>query len=234
MSDKVPDILKDLAAGITTAVEVQNRYWFALAVTSLFAIVPQYSSDKSNEIQLVSLPLGLPKVESAWFVPAVVLLLSVLVVAFASAQAHLIRTQMLARRILQRRREFGSLIGGEDERDFLEALRAPSLTRVSSIVQVLLGTHQFFIDKEEQSPSRRHMFAIIYGLLKALVLIVWLMLPAGALIFSSYRYSCIQSPPLWAWRPFVWVLVGAAGVSLTISSWLEMKYWWDSVKRAWA
>lgn len=233
--DAVPDLVKSLADGISTAVTVQTRYWLALALASLFVIVPQYSWDATSGAESVKLPLGLPSVNPAWFALVSVLLLSTLVVAFAAAEAHLVRTYALARKMIDHRKGDG-VIAGERERDLLEALQTPSLTQVSSIAEVILGRYQFASARGEYRGWMRRLLSTgVYAVMKPMVIAVWLALPAGALALASWRF--FKAEPLSFWSTFFYWLaiaaVAAAAVSLLICLVLEIMYWLSRTRQLW-
>ena len=133
----IPDIIRNLAGGISAASEVQNAYWLALAVASVFVMLPKANYDKDNALISFSLPFSLPEVPPAWFGLVSVLLLSGLTVAFCAAQANLIRSETLARGVLeeywQPTTDVEATPAVEMAREYLDALRKPSLTLASSL-----------------------------------------------------------------------------------------------------
>ncbi|MCX6578589.1 MAG: hypothetical protein NT166_00215 [Candidatus Aminicenantes bacterium] len=228
IEDEIPTLIKDLAEAISTAVEVQNRYWLAVAVTSLFVILPQFQSSSSPD-KVVQLPFGLPHVDGAWYALLSVLLLSAFITAFSAAQAHLVRTQNLAYRILERRRANGGLIAGEDERYLLDALRKPSLGRVASLAQVVRGRQEL-----KRPPLLRQIIStVLYVFFKIPILIVWLGLPVCALFYAGGRYYK-ASPllvPFWSW--LAWTMVITAAFALFIALCLEVQYIARALRQAW-
>jgi len=219
---EVPSIIKDLAEAISTAVEVQNRYWLALAVTSLFGIVPQ--SNLPAGAKEISLPFGLPTVNLEWYALLMVLLLSVFIIAFAAAQAHLIRTQKIADHIIEKRKNEGRLIAGKNERYFLDALRKPSLGRVFSLAQVAFGGNGVFVDLKQLPSLRKHISSVLYLFFKITFLVVWLGLPGLALYYMvRYWNDSTLIEPLWHYC-VVWPLVFAATLALIIAFYHEIDY----------
>lgn len=219
-ADGFPQLTKDLAEAVSGAAEVQNKYWIAVAIISLFVLIPRPEAAGAE----VKLPFELPAVRADWFMLVGVLLLGVLITAFAAAQAHLVRTQRLARGMLQSCD--GDRIAARNVRDVFEALRKPSLTRVSSIALVFMGLDQFRFDKTKGGLWRRLLAKVTYAVLKILVLVVWLILPAFALGYAVHGYF---AAPLDKWYAgYVDVVVvavaAAAGLSLFVSTLLEFIY----------
>jgi hypothetical protein len=229
--DDIPSAVKDLASAVSSAAEVQNRYWLALAIASVFIVAPR-PLGAPNEPG-IRLPFDLGLIDAGWAALSAVLLLSVLVVAFSAAHAHLIRTQKLAFRILERRRKSGAMILGEDERDLLDALRMPSFSRVSSLSQVIRGPYQFFADKKECPRWLRWSSGALHFLFKSVVLVVWLFFPAAVLIHSMKIYRHAAPPPLWPslWPWVVWPLSASAALSLFITACLELEFLVTAVGR---
>lgn len=235
MNDNIPPIVKELADAVSTAVEVQNRYWLALAGAGVFVLVPQIQGEANGSVPTIPLPFGLPNVDQSWFALLAIFLLSALSIAFAAAQTHVIRTQRLAHRILTKRCESQHLIAGEDERDIFDALRKSSLSHVSSLAQALGGRFEFFSDLNECPLWRRRLSIIVYAVLKFLVILVWLILPCAVLILAVNHYLDAPTPPIasfmWPW--LVWPIVIAAVFSLFITIWLEIKYLFGVVQKIW-
>ena len=103
MKSAIPEVINDLAGGISSAADVQNAYWLALALFSIFIIVPTYlpkgtADDPTPRYQL---PFNLPDLNPRWFVCISLILLCGLIVAFCAAQANLIRSETLARKVLK-------------------------------------------------------------------------------------------------------------------------------------
>jgi len=219
---EVPSIIKDLAEAISTAVEVQNRYWLALAVISLFGFVPQ--SNLSTGAKEISLPFGLPTVNLEWYALLMVLILSVFIISFAAAQAHLIRTQKIADHIIKKRQSEGRLIEGENEHYFLDALRKPSLGRVFSLAQVAFGKNRVFVDLKQLPSLRKHISSVLYLFFKITFLVIWLGLPGLALYYMVRYWNALPIiKPLWSCL-VAWPLVFAAALALLIAFYHEIEY----------
>jgi len=233
MTDEIPKLIKDLAEGVSAAVEVQNRYWLALAITSLFVLIQQPAASSSAPL---ALPLGLPPVDASWFSLLAVLILSTLITGFAAAQARMVRTTKLTHRILADRYEAGCRIAAHDERDLFDALRKPSIGQVASLAQIIRGRHQFFVDQPASARWRVMLSSVMYVFFKVPALIVWLMLPALALYFAVVRFQAVGAPDFlhsfWPW--LVLLFAATASVSLFIALWLEIEYMVDVAIRVWA
>jgi hypothetical protein len=232
MKEEIPSLVKDLASAASDSVEVQNRYWIAVAVTSLFALVPQPISGASAGL---TLPFGLPLVDASWFALLAVLVLGALIIAFAAAQARAVRIARLAYQILETEWNQGELIAGHDVRDVFDALRKPSLGQVASLAQVLKGRHQFFVENSNSPAWRRYLSASAYLFYKLPSLVVWIGLPALALYYSAMRFL-IAGPPAFLsslWPPAAWLMVLAAAVALLTAFCIEVGFTVRAVTKAW-
>lgn len=233
IKDEIPSIIKELADAISKAAGVQNRYWIALILTSIFAVVSQLPSKNNARVLFPGL-----MVDSSWFIFFAIPILSVLLIAFCAAQAHLVRTHSLADRILCTRRKqknnSGTMVSGEDERDLLHSLLVPSLSHVSALAQVIRGPNQFFVDKKSCFEPLKWCSFIIYFFLKIIVIVVWLIFPAYVFYLSVVQYMnailpieittafpCITS----SWFPYIiWSMIASAAFSWFVAVFLELFY----------
>lgn len=230
MSDDIPQLIKDMADALTSATEIQNRYWIAVAVTSLFVVVPQSSADS-----LLELPFGLPVVDGRWFGLLGVLVLSALLTAFASSEARLVRIQNLFFTVLENRRRHGHSIAGHDERDFLDAMRKPGLGTVAPLAHVVRGRFQFFRDADACPRKSLAASKSLYVFFKLPAMVVWIALPAAGLFFAMRRFLINGLPeglpPAVAW--LTWLLAAVAALSMLFVTWLEVHYLWIVLQRIW-
>lgn len=221
--NEVPPIVKDLASGVSKAVEVQNRYWLALAIAAFFALVPDLGIEAA---QGIAMPFGLPTIDASSYVLVSVLIVGSLSLAFAATQASVVRSVRLAHRILDRREEISGLVEGETERDIFDLLTRPSITRVSPIAHVIRGAGVFGVDVATVPAWRQRLSLIVYGVLKLLVATVWVLFPSGALWLAALRYvqapAASLFPHLWAF--IVWPIVAAAAFSLFVTLFLELLF----------
>lgn len=227
MIDKIPEIVKDLAAAVSNAARIQNRYWMALLAVSLFVLIPR--PPVANDPVKVSLPFDLGTVEPSWFLAASTLMLSVLLIVFCAAQVHLVRVLEFMHEILRERRRNGLATSKIDERDLISALQLPSLSRVAPLAQVLKGKYRFFHNKAGCPKWRLLVSGLAYVLWKLLSFGVWLALPGWAL-FSAWSGYRTASPPetaaaIWPYLPFViWPVAIGAASALLIAFYLEARY----------
>lgn len=232
MADELPPVVRDLAAAVSASVEVQNRYWLALAVASLFAVVPETRGPEPGH---VALPFGLPTVDASWFALLMVLLLSGLSVAFATAQAHTIRAGQLAYRVIERLPREERLVAGEDLRDLYKSMTRPSLDQVSSLANVLRGERAFLVESDLSHDWGRKAALVYYTVLKIVVIFLWLALPATALYLSVVRFAGSEHPAaLSSFTPWiVWPSVACAALALAAALVLEFAYFTRVLRRLW-
>jgi hypothetical protein len=209
---EIPDVIKDLAGGISAASEVQNGYWLALAVASVFVMLPQ-TTNADGKATVYKLPFDLPEMGATWFAVIGVLLLSGLIVAFCAAWANLIESETLARQVLDacapRDKDASKHVLANR---YLAQQRKPSLTLVSSL----------------WNPYEAR-WKVPYCVYKGLVLAAWLGLPAVALGWAVWRYvHTLYVGWMGYVFPFVvWIAASIAAVALLRAAQLEIVFFRD-------
>jgi hypothetical protein len=209
---EIPDVIKDLAAGISVASEAQNAYWLALAVAAVFVVLPQTTS-AADKPTTYKMPFNLPDVGATWFAVIGVVLLSGLIVAFCAAWANLIESETVAREVLDEcepQRDDASKRRHRTANRYLAQQRKPSLTLVSSLWNPYDG------------PWRRRA----YRLYKATVLGAWLGLPAVALGWAVWKYvhTKYEGPLGYAFIVVVWIAVPVAYLALGRATWMQFGF----------
>jgi len=186
----IPSIVSDLAGGMSTASETQNAYWLALALLSFFVIIPTYHAAVPGTPAYYELPFSLPGLDPKWFSCVSLLVLSGLIVAFAAAEANLVKSQVLARRTIHDIWGWGD--DGKRQMAYLDELRKPSLTHVSSMTRNI----------------------VLYPFIKTMVLAVWIGLPGAALWFAASRFfgSRLTLHGVF-WTRLMWLVCAAAMVA---------------------
>ena len=223
VTQKLPEVLKDLANAATTQVHVSNRYWLVLLVASTFVAFP--GDVKSGMIQL---PFNLGKVYQQDFSVVGLLMVSVLVIAFCSAHAQVLRVQSFVHRMLENN-ALGEMPGGHDGRDFFDALRVPSITRVAPLPQLVRGRNQFFIDKVKVPNGTLIATGMYYAFLKILSIFVYFGFPVLALTVAVSRYrNPAEGGPHLEW--LVWPFVVGAAITLIQLLIYEVHHIWKALK----
>lgn len=176
-------LVKDLAAAVSTQAEVANRTWLALITVAVVALIPH---DSSKDI---SLPFNLGGVSPSWFHGVVFSLLAVLAIAFASAHSQQVRAQQLAHDVIDK---LGSLLGPNcaiHPRDYFDMERKPSLNRIASLAQSLRGKYQFFTTAAGLPNWLRRVTVLFYGLWKLVGFVIYFVFPVVALWRAHQDFS---------------------------------------------
>lgn len=228
MCKEIPEVVKTLAGAVSGATRVQNRYWMALIVVSLYVLIPR-SPLSSAETVKVSLPFGLGDVAHSWFFATSTLILGVLLIVFCAAQVHLVRVLEFTHEILKTRRSAHLAQSKFDERDMLSALLLPSLSRVAPLAQVIKGKHRFFHNKSDCPQWRLILSGALYVIWKGIAVGVWLAVPALALrsAWLGYRHSPLPATAvdIWEYLPFaMWPLFLCSALAWLIALYYEVRY----------
>lgn len=168
------ELVRTLAQAVSEQAQVANRTWIALVSVSVYGSLPHRSD-------VVALPFGLGDASREWFYVVICLLLAVLSVAYAAAQAQQSRAHRLAQFQLSSRGN--ALISGTHlhPRDLFDSLRVPSLSRVAPLPQLLQGRKAFYSTGMSVSRVRRRLATLYYYSLKLLTWLVFYVAPGAAL-----------------------------------------------------
>ncbi|MBI3636787.1 MAG: hypothetical protein HY216_11365 [Candidatus Rokubacteria bacterium] len=193
------DIVKELAAAVSTQAQVSTRIWLALMTVVLVAVLPRVPVDGGRKG--VSLPLGLGAIDPIWFDPFIFALLVILTIAFATAHAQETRAQELAQGRLDSLTKAWEAnakkhVGEIHPRELFDMLRLPSVNRVAPLAQASRGRYQFYATSDHCPGWLRMASAAYYGLLKLTSLIVYLGVPAWALWDVHNRMTLDRAPSL--------------------------------------
>jgi hypothetical protein len=187
------ELVRDLAAAVSTQAQVANRSWLALITVALFALIPPTKMDG-----YFVLPFNIGKAEPIWFHGLVFSMLAVLAIVFSSAHTQQVRAQKLAHKVID---TLGDSLGGSvgcliHPRDYFDIWRMPSLVRVAPLSQALKGKYQFFSTSEGIPAWLKHTSRASYGLLKVASLIIYFLLPGFAL-WRAYRATSVYGVLRW-------------------------------------
>jgi len=131
------DDLRDLLAGAAVNAAFANRLWVGLAALALVTIIPSQPVPGSPGAR--QLPFSLGAVPEAWFFFLTTLLLAVLCIAFAAAQAQTLRIHNLAHSLLADPSPADTTSRTLRSRDLYDATVTPVLNRVAPLPQLLRG-----------------------------------------------------------------------------------------------
>ncbi len=206
------ELLYKLTEGFSTQAKNTNRYWILLASASIFSFIAESKCD------LIDLPFGLGSVSQIDFYSIIVFILSVLIIAFASAQLQAYRTRQLIQKLIEKETSNKSeYIDDFHIQDIFESIVTPTINRVGPIAQFAQGRNQFFGDKK---PSKfwRLLSTSLYLILKMVSMMVIYLLPALALIESTSFFNQIGGSNNWYIPNFVyWIFIIVSFIVLFIS-----------------
>jgi len=107
MSDnqEIPTLVKEFADCVSTQVRALNRIWLLTLFVALVIVIAPLENNPDDNLR--ELPFQLGKVKENYFYPISCLLLSVLIVSFATSHAQAIRATKLAQKVVNRFRSSG-------------------------------------------------------------------------------------------------------------------------------
>jgi hypothetical protein len=171
----------------------------------------------------VELPWDLGKVPPHIFYIVAVLLLSIILTAFSSAHAQMVRAHRLSNEALSANGK--PVLAAIDMRDVVDVLRLSSFLRLAPLAQVIRGgKRQFF---HQPAPSRfvAWVSAVHYAVLKGFGGFVYFAFPAAALGFTWRKFETTPEAIAAAGRFFTWgvrVLSVSALVAILIVMLVEI------------
>ena len=224
--EKIPDIVRDLADGISVQTRTLNRLWLTMIVLAVFVVLPE--SANTTPSQGRQFPFGFGTVNPEWFNPFACIFLSILSIAFASAHAAVLRGTLLAHAAIDSLEQDSAkkLPGAFSLREVFDLLRLSSITRVAPIAQLLRGEHQFSVSKEKSPLWKVKLTAAIYNYLKLLSSIVYVLLPIISLGWVYYQFFISDHGYFGRWIvvPIVSLFAASAFGCLLIVLFHEWKY----------
>lgn len=197
MSDEVQAqeavaFVKNLAEAVSTQARVANRAWIAMMGVALVALLPRVPRNGGD----VNLPLGLGVVESDSYAVIAFLMLSILVIAFATAHAQQMRAQTLAQRAIDGLDATLPAGWGVHPRELFDMCRMPSVNRVAPLAQLVRGAYQFH-ERHDECPKWRRMLSVAYYVsLKGVASMVFFLVPAAALWRTHHLAVAVGDGPL--------------------------------------
>jgi hypothetical protein len=176
--EKVTDLVKDLAAAVSTQAQVSNQTWLGLVAVSLIALIPVRGGNQTDPREIPLLGIPIPP-ESFYLVVFGVVV--VLTIAFAAAHAQHMRAQTLAVSVIDNLIPASGSSSRVHPKDLFDMLRQPSVNRVAPLAQLLRGKHHQFYSQRSPPRWRRRLSAGVYGLFKLASLFVYFGIPGIAL-----------------------------------------------------
>ena len=181
-------LVKEVASAASTQARFANRYWLVMVGFGLITLTPR-SGDENTVSNLPWIGKLAPEVFSIM----ALVIFSLLTIAFASAHGQQIRAVKLAHRIIDSAK---GTIFETDPKDLYDAMRRPSLIRVSPLPQLLQGSSQFFGDNLSLSKFRQGFTTGYYLFLKVISIAAYVVLPMAGLVMTYHQFA-IQTTGLW-------------------------------------
>jgi hypothetical protein len=132
------EVIAKLAEGFSSQAKTANKFWITLIISSIIGLVGRPDNDK-----LIELPFTLGKVYAADFYSIIIVLISVVIIAFSSAMLQLIMTRILIQSVIDKLDENEKHFGKVHMHDFFDSIAIPTYSKVSPIAKALLGNFQF-------------------------------------------------------------------------------------------
>lgn len=165
------ELIKDLSEGYSAQSQTANRFWVLLIVASIVTLTGRAEKDSG----LIELPFTLGKVSIIDFYSIMIILISVLSIAFASAMIQAIRARKLIQNVIDSIPELNRYIGGIHIQDIVDVTLKPTFNRVAPIAQYLHGKDQFFDGKKK--PGTKIVAVVVYTFLKVITFIFIYLIP---------------------------------------------------------
>lgn len=222
----VPESLKYLFDGFSTQNKSATRYWIALAVISALVIL-QRSNCGTVTVQFLSASVAL-----ADFYPFAFALISLLLIAYGSTNAQLLRTKKLVMRSISPMKDKYLDLGHINVQDVFDAVTTPSIGRVAPLAQILQIRTQFRPESSRRSWPIAILAATYFVFLRVAGVLVIEGIPSYALWTAyqkggiSYGSSMPLSIPIWLFW-FIGLIGVAAIVEIIV---LDILYAVDSVR----
>lgn len=158
--DEVTSAVKDIAESVSMQTKAANKIWLLLMAVVLIVLFPP----KAADTEVVSLPFELGQVNGSDFYPTIFFLISVLVLAFATAYAQALRAHDLAHEALDKMSD--KAVFEIHVRDFFDISTDHSVNRVAPLAQLIGGPTQFHRHHEDSPKWSRWLTAFSYLVLK--------------------------------------------------------------------
>jgi len=201
-------LLKELTVGFSTQARLSNQYWLALMIVSIVSISNLENFDKTG---VNYLPFNLGKVGFSDFIAIILLLITALSIAFASAFLQAQRTRILIQKLIDNIPDKDKFIENIHIQDIFDSNVSPTFNRVAPIAQFIQGRNQFFGDKPKK--KNRILATIIYLSLKVATLIIVFIVPLIALYKNFILFSNSKITPSWGLPVFLyWFICGLTAV----------------------
>jgi len=214
----IPEHLAKLIEGCSVYAEIATKYWLSCAVISIFALSAKPADDK------VKLPFDLPELYKSQFYPFAFLLISILVIMFASVTAQAIRARNLINRFIYNPVNRMVFSGNIFLQDIVDTVLFPAINRVAPLAQVLQGKNQFFPEANEVTAGWKTVLKVYYAALKLIAAVILYGLPGYALYFTAINIT-VNDHSLWNLPViFLWVAGIFAGISILTIAVMDIRY----------
>lgn len=172
------ELIKTLSEGYSVQSETANKFWLFLIISCIITI----TGKPEKESGLIELPFTLGKVNIADFYSIMIILICILLIAFASAMIQAIRASKLIRAVINTMSEQDKFHYKVHIQDLVDCTVKPTFNRVAPVAQYLLGKNQFLGDAKPRKDIKLFS-SIFYSFLKITTFIFIYIIP----IFSIYK-----------------------------------------------
>ena len=208
-------VVRELGSAASTQARIANRYWLTMVGFGLITLDPR------NRDPLVQLFPWIAKIpEDPYFLMAFGVF-SVLATVFASAHVQQIRADNLAHRTMDGAKIRNCTILGTHPKDLYDAMRRPSIIRVSPLPQLLQGKESQYLGDNFPISKHKEIFTrYFYIILKFISIMIYLVLPLAGLLWMYWKFV----RPATGWYTLIVEFVGiVAVVSLLFVIFYEIK-----------
>ncbi|HET6456990.1 MAG TPA: hypothetical protein VFI02_21530 [Armatimonadota bacterium] len=222
--DVFPELLKQLADGLSIHTRIAARYWLALALVSGLTVMPIPDGGS------ITLPFLSKVATTQEFYPFAFMLISLLAIGYSSASSQGIRTRELAQRLIDNTKDKYLYPFDIHIQDVFDAVVSPSINRMAPLVQILQGKQQFLT--RDSVAQRSRILVFYFGILRFVAILVVNIFPGYALITAFAKSSMFRLCPVWGIPVCLFWTVGIVAISvLSQSLCSDIDYFLKSVRR---
>jgi len=224
--DVFPELLKQLADGLSIHTRIAARYWLALALVSAVTVIP------TPQKNLLLLPFLSVQAPARDFYAFAFILISLLVIGYGSASCQGIRTRQLAQLFINGCRKEFLHPSGLHIQDVFDCIVSPSINRMAPLAQILQGKQQFFA-KDQSVPRRPTILIGYFTTLRLVGVLAVYVFPGYALVVAFVKSSMYRpSASLWGIPVYLFWLVGIVAILVLVQSLcFDIRYFLESVRR---
>ncbi len=257
-NNQIPDYFYHLTQGLSNQSKTVIRYWIILSLISLLTIMTingennkpkseqhnvkgnvkienattnnnkenSQNSEKQNKIKIPIIGVKIPR---NIFYPFALGLISVIMIAYGSANCQWNRTRILIQKIIKFKKERKeSYIIPEvlHIHDYFDSMLLPIINRVAPVAQILRGKYQFYPKSKECPCCLICLSLLVYFILKLITFCIVYIFPFIALVYSWININpAILPNDLWRYLTIFFKIISIVAISvLILVIYLDLKY----------